>query len=237
MSARAALFDIDDTLYDSSRLTAMARRRAVEAMVEAGLTADPQEAENELARIVTDLGSNHEGHFDTLLCRLRVKNRHSQLIAAAVVAYHNTKLAYLSPFEETVPALLTLRQQGFRLGVITNGKPVKQWEKLIRLGLQHFFEVVTISDEVGFAKPDPRIYQLTCEQLGVRPEECFYVGNSLPTDIAGARAAQITAVHMQRGRHADEQPRSPAETPDFAITRLRDLIELLASGQLHGVPA
>ncbi len=232
MQHKAIFFDIDDSLYDSTRQSSYARSHAIEAMIDAGLDVDKQVIAETLAHVIRKHGSNYGLHYNVLLEALgRPADPH--LIAAAVVAYHNVKLVYLQPFEETIPSLLTLRDRGYRLGIITNGLAVKQWEKLIRLGLQHFFHSVTISEEVGCEKPDAAIFDQACQQLGVTPEVSAFVGNDPRKDIAGANRAGMTSIRVLKGKYRDKTPANEDEIADFRITGLGDLIDLCDAGKLQ----
>ena len=62
-----------------------------------------------------------------------------EVIAAGVVAYRATSPVYLKAFPDTVPALLKLRGEGYKLGVASEGRAVKQWQKLIQLGLEYMY--------------------------------------------------------------------------------------------------
>lgn len=87
-----------------------------------------------------------------------------------------------------------LRDDGYRLGLLTNSfaefRP--HLEAHIDFGL---FEVVIDSSEVGFRKPEPEIYALTTERLGVAPDDIVYLDDFL-ANIDGARAAGWTTIHV-----------------------------------------
>lgn len=221
---RAVLFDLDDTLYDSSRLSSLARRAAVEAMVEAGLPASTEAGLETLHEIVRERGSNHGRHFNVLVQRL-VGRDSPRIVAAGIVAYHNTKHAYLRPFPDTVTTLLALRDAGCKLGVVTNGLSVKQWEKLIRMGLQHIFHVVIVSETLGVEKPAQETYVAACDAMGVTADECWFVGNDPVRDVGGAVDAGMFAVFMRHGRYADViLDEDLAGTPE--IVALAELLHL-----------
>ncbi|NPB02211.1 MAG: TIGR02253 family HAD-type hydrolase [Methanopyri archaeon] len=231
---RAVIFDLDDTLYPSSKLAREARWNAIRAMVEAGLDVDMTEEElyEELMGVVKEYGSNHPRHFDLLLKRVGV-DPDPKLVAAAVVAYHDTKLAYLKPYPDVIPTLLWLKEKGLRLGVVTSGIPVKQWEKLIRLGIHHFFDDVVISEDVGVEKPNPRIFKIAVSRLGVAPSEALYVGDRPDRDVRGANRAGLVTVRVRQGKYRDLKPEREEDIPDFEIRRLRELkgvVERLLSG-------
>ena len=224
---KAVFFDIDDTLFDSTTLAKMARMNAVKAMIESGLPlANVTQGYNLLMKIVNKYGSNYDKHFDKLLEILGCE-WNPKIIAAGVVAYHDTKQAYLKPDPEVVPTLIALRDKGYKLGIISNGKSVKQWEKIIRLGLHHFFDVVVISEEVGSEKPDTKIFEVALEKLNVEPYEAVYVGDNLETDILGANKAGMVSIRILKGKNKEGKPTGEMMKPRYSIKKLSDLLNIL----------
>jgi len=223
---KAVFFDIDNTLYDSTLQAEMVRRNAVKAMIEAGLDIDEDEGLDALMDIVSRFGANYESHFDALLQKFGY-DRSPRIIAAGIVAYHMTKAAYLVPFPDTVPTLLELRDRGYLLGVITEGRAVKQWEKLIRLGLQHFFHAVVISEEIGRQKPDVEMFRTAAKRVGCRIEEAAMVGDRLDKDILGANAAGMTTIQVLKGKYSSNKPASKEEEPDYVVPNLKAILDIL----------
>ncbi len=233
MTLRAVLFDIDDTLYGSTAFAAQARRRAVEAMVQAGLDSPVDAAYAELQEVVREYTSNHGHHFDKLVVRLGDRLRpgvhRGIVIAAGVCAYHATK-EHLAPFPDATRALEALARTDLLRGVLTNGLTVKQSEKLVRLGLQNAFSpgAIFISEEMKVAKPHRDIFHRACASLGVRPAEALYVGDSPKKDIDPAHeAGLVTCLRRGQGSHAGEVAVHP---PDLAVDSLDDLIVHLREG-------
>ena len=70
--------------------------------------------------------------------------------------------------------------------------------------LAPLFDVAVLSFDVGMAKPDPRIYELATERLGVAANDCLYVGDGSDGELSGAAQAGMTAVLM---RAPDDQDR------------------------------
>lgn len=96
---------------------------------------------------------------------------------------------------EEVPQMLqALREAGWCLGVITNRSQPLEPDFLERLGLAPFFDTVLTAAEVGIWKPDPRIFHLALEQLGVPPAQAWFVGDNYFADVQGARRAGLHAV-------------------------------------------
>ena len=79
------------------------------------------------------------------------------LVAAVVIAYHRIKTRMIKPFQDVIPFLTKHRKSSpdIKLGIITDGIPVKQFEKILRLGLKNFFNEIRISDEIGIRKTKP----------------------------------------------------------------------------------
>ena len=102
---------------------------------------------------------------------------------------------YAECFEDAKELLEKLKPK-YTLAVITNGDSYGQRSKLERSGILPYFEEVFISGAVGITKPDPRIFLMAAEKLGVRPEECVFVGDGFRTDIRGAKKAGMNPVWM-----------------------------------------
>lgn len=220
------LFDVDDTLFDTETLAKMARLNAVKAMIESGLPLrDVQRGYNALVRIVDKYGANYDHHFDRLLEVLGFK-RDPKIIAAGIVAYHDTKLAYLKPDPDLIPTLIALRDRGCKIGVVSNGRAVKQWEKIIRLGLHHFFDVVIISEDIGWEKPDPRIFEAALRELGVKEGEAAYVGDTPEIDVLGANRAGLISVMLAK-RKRKELAMEKEMRPRFTVRRISELLAII----------
>ncbi len=182
---KAVFFDIDDTLYDTSGFAKLARKAALNVMIDAGLPLETEDAYKLLREIIKEKGSNYDKHFNVLTKRVFGEEK-PLLIALGMITYHNVKFALLRLFPETMSTLIYLKGKRYHLGVISNGITIKQWEKLIRLGLNHFFDQVVTSQEAGVAKPDEKIFQLALERMGCKAEKSIMVGNKFSEDILGA---------------------------------------------------
>jgi putative hydrolase of the HAD superfamily len=106
-------------------------------------------------------------------------------------------------FDDVWPALDQLAGRGIRLGVVSNFEP---WlEEILDLqGVGDRFAAVAISGKLGVAKPDPRIFKAALDAAGADPGATVHVGDQPVNDVAGAMAAGITPVLIDRfGRHPD----------------------------------
>jgi putative hydrolase of the HAD superfamily len=92
----------------------------------------------------------------------------------------------------TIEALEQFKSQGYKLAVVSNAEGQVEGDAK-RFGLAKYFDVIIDSHIVGVAKPDPRIFQIALERLGVGPDEVKFTGDIYSVDVAGARAAGIEA--------------------------------------------
>jgi putative hydrolase of the HAD superfamily len=212
----AVLFDLDDTLYNSTALAKSARKAALRAMVNEGLDIDVISGYKKLMRIVRKYGSNYAEHFNRFLEKT-LGHVEYKLLASAVIAYHNTKFAYIRPFDDTVPTLIGLIERGKRLGIVTNGVAIKQWEKILRLGLEHFFECVIVSSEVGCKKPSQEIYTQALKKLDLPANEVLMVDNK-PEDLKGAQEIGMKTVLIARAKDQTYTPK---------ITTLSEILRII----------
>ena len=225
MKIKCVLFSIDDVLYDASLQMSTARLNAIKAMIEAGLPTDLETTYRVLQSVVKESGSGNK-HFDKLLERLGLR-WNPRVIAAGVAAYRETSSAYLKPYADTFPTLLKLREAGYKIGIVSEGRAVKQWQKLIQLGIQHLFDCVIISEEIGTQTMKPELFQSVLKPFKVRPEQTIYIGNKLETEILCANKAKVISVRIRKGENRTQESESPATTPKYEINKLSDVFKVI----------
>ena len=131
----------------------------------------------------------------------------------------------LAPLPGALETLATLRERGYRLGLISDcsAETPQLWASLPFAPL---IEAPIFSCDVGYLKPDPHIYQIACERLGVTPEECVYVGDR-PEEVIGARAAGMRAVRV-RPPHDDTYEAREQGRPTWDGPELESVAQLPA---------
>ena len=214
-------FDIDDTLFPSTEFSALARRNAINAMIGMGLRAGYEDASSRLNAIISRKGSNYGHHFDDLCKELKAV-RPARYVAAAVAAYHDTKTAIL-PYPTVPLTLMKLRQKGYRLYVATNGDPIKQWDKLIRLRIALYFDDVFVSEELGMEK-GREFYQKLLKAVGAKPVECVMVGDREDADILPPKSLGMATVRVLSGKYANVPSNA-----DFVIKDVAELVTIAES--------
>jgi putative hydrolase of the HAD superfamily len=107
----------------------------------------------------------------------------------------------LHPNQEMIALMRELKESGLKMAMLTNN--VREWEPLWRamLPVDEIFEEIVDSAFVGCRKPEPKIYELTLERIGLPPEACLFVDDLQP-NVEGAEAAGMSAVHFRDNAQA-----------------------------------
>ena len=98
---------------------------------------------------------------------------------------------------DAMQLLARLKERGYSLGVISNFDH-RVYGILEGLGLDRYFDSMTISSEAGWAKPAPQIFRTALERHAIEPGEALHVGDSEDTDVVGAQTAGIAVVLLDR---------------------------------------
>jgi putative hydrolase of the HAD superfamily len=134
----------------------------------------------------------------------------------------------LVPRDDAAATLAALRERGLKVGVISDcsEEVVAAWPSTPLAPLVH---QAVMSSAVHLKKPDPRIYELACERLGVTPEKCLFVGDGGSRELTGATAAGMEAVLIRvPGDAGDDAFRRDAEEWDGArVAALQEVLELV----------
>ena len=120
----------------------------------------------------------------------------------------------------------TLRERGLKLGLVSNAfdPPRLLHGDLEELGVAARLDVAVFSSEVGRRKPDPVIFERALTALGVEPARALFVGDTLATDVAGAKAFGMHTCQAVWFR-ADDDPESPE--PDFQAFTQMDVLTIV----------
>ena len=137
--------------------------------------------------------------------------------------YYEKGIEHLKLYDGVRETLATLKSR-FKLALLTNGLVDLQNQKLDKIGIRNFFDCIIISEEVGIDKPNPKIFEVVLDCLGLKREEVIYVGDDPPFDIVGAKNAGIKVVWFNPKNKA-LPPQYPK--PDFEIQKIKDLLKIV----------
>jgi len=207
--ARAVLFDVFGTLVHFGR-----KRRPFLTLMQ-DLPPDRERALGIRRRLMTSTVPTIRDAATSLAESLRQPLREEVIRAAEVELEEHLASCRLAEGAQTL--LRELREDGYGVALVSNLASVYV-PVLQQLGLREMVDHATYSCEVGRIKPDPGIYDLTLETLGVEPANATMVGNSLRADVVGAKRSGLQAVWITENRD-----------PEHAcVARLEDLRSVLA---------
>lgn len=149
---------------------------------------------------------------------LRALKKDTALAEAMVNYWHELVLEEAVLFEDAVAVLAAVRRK-YRVGILTNGFTTLQRGKIKRHRLDEYVDFTLVSEEVGYYKPDKRLFLAALKLAGgVSPEQALYVGDNFVADIQGALGAGLTPIFL-----CPDEERISVE----GVVKIRQLSELL----------
>lgn len=212
------LFDLDDTLCAYRRPSAAVLATAFERT-----GVEPCFSVEDYFRVFDDhvepgwtIDRLREDCFAALAEQRGVDPDHGRAVARAYADERDHReVSCLPGAREALEALAG----SHRIGLVTNGSPDMQAEKLDALGLADAFETIVHGGHDAPSKPSPEPFHLALDSLSVEPERAVHVGNSLEADVAGATAAGLRAAWLAGTTEADPGDHAP----DYVLDSLSAL--------------
>lgn len=229
---RAFLLDLDDTILDDSGNVSRCWREACFAHgPEAGVDPAPlvETVERTRAWFWSDPERHREGRLDLDAARREIVRaslaelgvESPDLVEKIAGRYRFLRHQGLEPMEDAIETVRWLRESGCRLALLTNGAAEAQRSKVTRFRLAELFDLILIEGELGYGKPDLRVYRLALDGLEAAPAEAWMAGDHLEWDVAAPQSLGILAVWIDR-RGAGVPAGSPVR-PDRVIRSLSEL--------------
>lgn len=188
---KAYLFDLDNTLHDR---TGAYERYSTDFLNNHFNNISKDEYEQKFSDMI-ELDNNgyisRQSMFNQLISKWKWDNGPG--IDKLVEEYYAQFYKYTRFTPNMEYVLNELKKNGFKLGIITNG-PSTQYKKIDQLGLRSLFDIILVSDEVGYPKPQKEIFNIACKMLHIKNEEACYIGDHFTNDIIGATNAGLKAV-------------------------------------------
>ncbi len=240
MTPRALLLDLDDTILDDSGSVNDSWR---DACVGHADRLAPLDAATVLEAIRTmskwfwdDPDRHREGRLQLEAARREVVRlaladlgiEDAELAACIGDAYSHRRDIGMAPLPEAIDTVRWLRDSGRRLALLTNGAAVAQRKKISRFELVDLFDAILVEGELGFGKPDERVYRRALNALGVEPADAWMVGDHLEFDVGAPQRLGMSGVWIDaRGRGL---PEHTTVKPNHIVRSLGELRSLITPG-------
>jgi len=220
---RAALFDLDDTLFDHWRGTQLALA-AVREREPAFAVWSVEELETRHRVVLEEwhqlvlhglasIDAARIGRFAELLAAAGADRAEERAVDVATI-YRSQYATSWHPVAGARELLAAVKDAGLRLAIVTNNVIVEQELKLRHCGLDVYVDALVTSEEVGAQKPDPAMFDAALGRLDVDRSEAVMLGDAWHADVAGALAAGVRPVWFNR---------FGAASPDASVTELASL--------------
>src|SRR5688500_3325088 len=239
MIPRAILLDLDDTILDDTGLVHESWREACAGHAD-------RLAPFDIATVVAAIRKTSKWFWDDperhRKGRLQLEGARRDVVRLALKelgiddaelascigdAYSHHRDVGMAPFPNAIDTVRWLRDSGRRLALLTNGAAMAQRKKISRFELADLFDAIFVEGELGFGKPDERVYWRALEALEVEPADAWMVGDNLDWDVGTPQKLGMTGVWIDaRGRGVPEQS---AVKPDFIVRALPDLRSLITN--------
>ena len=136
--------------------------------------------------------------------------------------YSKTRLENLELFPEALETLEKLKERDIKLALITNGDSYTQRYKINKFMLEGYFDIILVEGELGFGKPDGRVYEKALAALAVTPEDAWMAGDNLEWDVKAPQELGIHAIWVDFKKQG--LPAQSAVIPDRIIFSISELI-------------
>ncbi len=164
--------------------------------------------------------------------RLGIEPDKERVAEAARLRIELTRRTLLSPLPGAVEALTKLRESGYRIGLVSDCscEVALLWPET---SLAPLIDELVFSCIEGYRKPDPRLYSMACERLGVIPHECLYVGDGSGKELSGAIAVGMRAalIRVPYDETTDTHRPEVLAWKGLELKALSDVLTMAAEGE------
>ena len=157
----------------------------------------------------------------TEVCKTFHVEPKKELLEELVGLWNKNKLL-AKPFPETIEVLDELSESGYKIVMLSNTDCFSIEDIIEKYDMKKYFDIIILSYEVNMLKSNPRIFQKVVDELGMTKEDVVMVGDSIESDIIGAKKAGVDAILVDRTETRDFKPK---------IKSLKELKEFLENEQ------
>lgn len=230
---KAVYFDLDDTLISSTKMSKEELNLSnlyIAKVLKQNLTRYKniptkkicQEVKKAREYIIKKYSSNCKNQIDKTLKLLGVA-QDPHIISSGIVGYHIAKHKFLRKNDKLFNFLNVLKKH-FKLGIMTDGMTIKQWDKIIYIlgPEQKFFnnKNTIISEKFGVKKPSKKLFLEIIKREKIKPEEVLYVGDRYENDILPAKKLGMKTALINNKNNKYFLKKIPSPKPDIVVNNL-----------------
>ncbi|XP_050316409.1 N-acylneuraminate-9-phosphatase isoform X2 [Anthonomus grandis grandis] len=230
MDIKCILFDLDNTLIETRKADAHTCEKIAQELA-SRFNVQLNDASEMSTKFLLNFRKCPENTRMTLeewrsyLWRQALGSKFRQYADTIYKLWLHQRYENLALTPEIINLLETLRKK-YQIALITNGTSAAQWEKIDKLDIREYFDLILVSGDLPYEKPDKNIFFQACEYLNVHPKDCLMVGDKLETDIQGGLEAGLAGtvwIPLTSGYNlvkSDPQP-------DYIIKHVKELKKVL----------
>jgi len=233
MIKKAALFDLDNTLYDYDIVNKKAMLEVYKVLrLHIKIS---KEKFNRLFKISKreihrELAGTASAHNRTLYFQRLIEKTNQTVEPKIILKLYNTYWNYvlknMKLRKGVLGVLKKLKLRGMQIAVISNLTTNIQLRKLYALKISKYVDVLVTSEEAGSEKPHAIMFLLALNKLDLTPKEVIMVGDNTVSDIEGANSAKIDTVLLKRGKLAREA-NEDYEKANYVIKTIPEVLNIL----------
>jgi HAD superfamily hydrolase (TIGR01509 family) len=206
VAVQAVIFDMDGVIVDSEPYS---MRALIDTLRRYGIEPTPDDLRRSYGRRVRDDIADY-------FARYAVSADVDIAIAHKHARYYHLAAGHLHPFAGVMALLERIRHHGYRLALASSGDRVKVAFGMQALELNRIFETVITGDDVSHSKPDPEIYLMTAQRLGLPPADCIAIEDA-PAGVEAAKRAGMRCIAV-----TNSVAREQLQQADLIVDALAD---------------
>jgi putative hydrolase of the HAD superfamily len=235
MKPELILFDLDDTLIAFGAVAEEAWEKSVQQfIVEEKIDAEKESLLEKLHKTRKWYWSDPERHRigrkDIVKARREVVkialqdciNIAKDKLEKLADNYTNIQENLWRLFDGTEETLTYIKEKNVKIGLVTNGTSVGQRRKLKRFDLEKYFDFIFIEEEVGYRKPDIRMYEYILKEINIPKTKICMIGDNLVWDVEAPQKTGIFSIWHNYGKKDAE---GMDIKPDMIINAISELME------------
>jgi len=222
---KAVLFDLDNTLVDFMRMKKTAVDLAVDYMLNAGLNGPKEDIVKDIFDVYRKTHIESQTALEEVI-KKRIGFLDYRILASGIIGYQRGRDMATYPYPKVETTLKELIRMGLKIGTISDAPAEQCYNRLTRLHLTPWMDIVVTFNDTNEYKPSPKPFKLALEKLQLSPGEVLYIGDWPEKDITGAKKVGMITAFARWGEHPDAQ-NTGADYEIFSIEEVLEVVKKL----------